>query len=84
MELGLIGNNSWEQIRKEQDVKITKETLDRMYRCKGGFHRILKFMDIHISNWLWIKALYLSTSGQKINLNNTKKLQNNNIMKSWK
>jgi hypothetical protein len=52
IELGLIGNNSSEQIRKEQDVKIiSKETWDRIYRCKGGFHHILRFMDIHISTW---------------------------------
>jgi hypothetical protein len=44
IELGLIGNNSLEQIRKEQDVKIiSKETWDRIYRCKGGFHHILRF-----------------------------------------
>jgi hypothetical protein len=53
MELGLIGNNSLEQLRKEQDVNIiSKETLDRMYRCKDGFQHILRFMDIHISAWL--------------------------------
>ncbi len=38
MEVGLIGNNSWEQFRKEQDINIiSKVTLDRMYQCKGGF-----------------------------------------------
>jgi hypothetical protein len=53
IKLGLIGNNSLEQIRKEQDVKIiSKETWDRIYQCKGGFHHILRFMDIHISTWL--------------------------------
>jgi hypothetical protein len=32
IELGLIGNNSLEKIRKEQDVKIiSKETWDKIY-----------------------------------------------------
>ncbi len=49
--------------------------------CKGGFQHKLRFMDIHICALLCVKVLHLHTSGDKINLRNTKKYKTSI---SWK
>ncbi len=78
---------NWKQFRrtKKRGTKCKyffKIKSNKMHQWRGGFQHILNFMDIHISILLWIKPLHLQTSGDKINLKNTKKLQNNNIMKN--